>query len=138
MNPRVLQEAVSLGQKLRHIFVATSDRSGLPHVAAASQLALSPEGRVEVGAWFCPGTVANLQENKRISVVIWNPKKDLGFQLLGETEKVEELAIMDGYAPEEEKGPPLPQIKRQLTVRVDKVSAGARAAIEAAGGTVEA
>jgi hypothetical protein len=28
---------------------------------------------------------------------------------------------MDGYAPEEEKGPPLPQIKRQLTVRVEKI-----------------
>jgi large subunit ribosomal protein L15 len=30
------------------------------------------------------------------------------------------------------------ELKRKLTVRVDKVSAGARAAIEAAGGTVEA
>jgi hypothetical protein len=45
----------------------------------------------------------------------------LGFQLLGETEKVEDLAMMDGYVAEEEKGPPLPRIKRQLTMRVEKI-----------------
>jgi len=85
-------------------------------------LSPSADNRVHVAAWFCPGTVANLEENRRISLVVWDPLRDLGYQLLGETEKVEELAMMDGYAPGEEKNPPLPQVERQLTVRVDKIT----------------
>ena len=50
-------------------------------VAAAGKLALTPEGRVAVAAWFCPATVANLQKNRRVSLVIWDPKVDTGYQL---------------------------------------------------------
>jgi hypothetical protein len=70
MNQKVLDRAISLGQKLRHILVATADGVGLPHVAAAAKLSPMEEGRVVVAAWFCPGTMANLQENKRVSLVI--------------------------------------------------------------------
>ncbi len=122
MNRKVLQQAVSLAQKMKNVFVVTSDRSGLPHMAAAGKLAYSADNRVEVAAWFCPGTVANLEENRRISLVVWDPLRDLGYQLLGEAEKVEELAMMDGYVLGEGENPPLPQVERQLTVRVDKIT----------------
>jgi len=90
-------------------------------MAAAGKLALTPEGRVAVAAWFCPMTVANLQKNRRVSLVIWDPKVDVGYQLLGETEKVEEIAMMNGYSPGVELHSPLPQVERQLLVRVDKI-----------------
>jgi len=122
MNRKVLQQAISLAQKIKNVFVVTSDRVGLPHMAAAGKLTYSADNRVEVAAWFCPGTVANLEENRRISLVVWDPLRDLGYQLLGEAEKVEELAIMNGYVPGEEKDPPLSQVERQLTVRVDKIT----------------
>jgi hypothetical protein len=121
MNQKILHQAVVLAQKLRHVFVATTDGKGLPHMAAAGKLALTPEGRVAVAAWFCPMTVANLQKNRRVSLVIWDPKVDRGYQLLGETEKVEVIAMMNGYVPGVESRHPLPQVERQLLVRVDKI-----------------
>jgi hypothetical protein len=109
MNQKTLNQAIALAQKLRHVFVATTDAKGLPHMAAAGKLALTPEGRVVVAAWFCPMTVANLQKNRRVSPVIWDPKVDTGYQLLGEAEKVEDIAMMNGYAPGVESQHPLPQ-----------------------------
>ena len=121
MNQKTLNQAVVLAQRLQHVFVATTDGKGLPHMAAAGKLALTLEGRVAVAAWFCPTTVANLQKNRRVSLVIWDPKVDTGYQLLGETEKVEEIAMMNGYVPGAESRHPLPQVERQLLVRVDKI-----------------
>jgi len=46
---------------------------------------------------------------------------DNGYQLLGKTEKVENTAMMDGYAPGLEDKPPLPQVERRLLIRVDKI-----------------
>ena len=121
MNKNTLNQAVALAQKLQHVFVATTDGKGLPHMAAAGKLALTPEGRVVVAAWFCPTTVANLQRNRRLALVVWEPREDVGYQLLGETEKVEEIAMMNGYAPGMKSKSPLPQVERQLLVRVDKI-----------------
>ena len=70
-----------------------------------------------MAAWFCPITVANLQKNRQVSLVIWEYKGDTGYQLLGETEKVEEIAMMNGYVPGAESRHPLPQVERQLGPR---------------------
>ena len=121
MNRKTLNQAATLAQKLRHVFVATTDGKGLPHMAAAGKLALMPEGRVAVTAWFCPMTVANLQKNRGVSLAIWDPQADTGYQLLGQAEKVEEIAMMNGLGPGVESQHPLPQVERQLLVRVDKI-----------------
>lgn len=118
-----LEKALALAEKMQHIFVATADASGLPHVAAAGKVAPAPDGRVAVAAWFCPGTVDNLDQNRLISLVIWDATIDTGYQLLGEVEKIEDLAILDGYMPGEEDKPPLPQVERQLIIRVNKIIA---------------
>ena len=67
MNKTTLNQAVALAQKLQHVFVATTDGKGLPHLAAAGKLVLASAGRVAVAAWFCPTTVANLQKNRRVA-----------------------------------------------------------------------
>jgi hypothetical protein len=112
--------AVNLGQKLQHLIVATADGEGLPHVAVAGQIAQVSEERLAVSAWFCPGTLKNLEQNRLVSLVIWDPGTDEGYQLLGEVEKMEEEAIMNGYSPELEKKGPIPQVKWKLTVRVER------------------
>ncbi len=119
MESQTLKEAVHLAQKLQHIFVATADPQGTPHMAAAGKLALAAEGRVVVSAWFCPTTVANLEGNRRVALVIWDSVADKGYQLLGETEDVEERAMMDGLAPGKDR--PIPQVERALLVRVEKI-----------------
>jgi len=116
-----LRDAVKLAKRLGHIFIGTVGPDGLPHIAAAGKLNLEAEGQIEVTAWFCPATVANLQINRAISLVIWDPELDKGYQLLGETEQIVDLAILNGYLPEQEESHPVPQIERKLVIRVDKI-----------------
>ena len=121
IKPDIIQSAIILGQKLGHVFVATADSKGLPHVAAAGRLSLGTDGLLTVAAWFCPGTVVNLEHNTKVSLVVWDAAADTGYQLLGNVEKVEETAMLDGYFPEMESTGPSPQVERQLFVKVDKV-----------------
>ena len=101
------------------VIVATADGDGLPHVAAAGKLDVADGGRVTVTEWFCPGTVSNVQENSRISVVAWNPAQDDGAQLLGTVTNVRDVAMLDGYAPDE-KGD-IPQTENELVIEVESV-----------------
>jgi hypothetical protein len=74
------------------------------------------------GPGFCPGTVENIQHNRRIALVVWDEGRDTGYQLLGEVKEVKELSFMDGYAPETESRMP-PQVERQLIIHVNKILA---------------
>ncbi len=116
----VLGKAIRLAERLEHIIVTTVGEGGMPHVTAAGKVSLQTEGQVAVTAWFCPVTVMNLQKNRAISIVIWDADADEGYQLLGEMKRIEDLAFMDGYMPEEIERPS-PQIERKLVVRVDKI-----------------
>jgi len=117
-----LNKAVSLAEKLGHLFVATADPSGLPHVAASHEATLiRNETLLSVEAWFCPGTMANLKVNRHIVLVVWDPKTDEGYQILGEAEKIEDVLMMDGYAPEVEGTRTLPQVERRLVIQVDRI-----------------
>jgi len=118
-----IEKALTLAEELQHVFVGTSDREGTPHIAAAARLDLTDDNNLAVSSWFCPATVSNLQENRKVSVVVWNPATDEGFQILGTVQRIEETAILDGYAPELEAGEPPPQVERRLVVSVEKVTA---------------
>jgi hypothetical protein len=121
MNPKSLRKAVDLGKDLQHVFVSTSDKAGLPHVAAAWRIEQLSDERVSISAWFCPGTLSNIQQNKRIALVVWEPLSDKGFQILGEVEDVVEESVMDGYAAKLESLHPLPQVESKFIVKVEKV-----------------
>jgi hypothetical protein len=90
-------------------------------MTVAGKLSIDPEGLVEVTGWFCPMTVENLSMNRAISLVIWDPADDKGYQLLGETERLEDLAYLDGYIPELEDDVPIPQVERKIVIRVVKI-----------------
>lgn len=80
MEKKSIQRVVEIGQKSQHLFVATSDGKGVPHVAAAARVSLDKSDRLLVSEWFCPGTLENLQENANISIVAWDPEKDGGIR----------------------------------------------------------
>lgn len=120
MNRQMLNNALALAKRLGHVFVATASADGAPHVTAALELAGGHDDTVTVAGWFCPGTVANLRTNNRISLTVWDRGEDDGYQILGQVQSAEPVAIMDGYDPELEKHP-MPQVERQLHVRVEKV-----------------
>lgn len=121
MNLETLKNVERLAARAGHVFIATADVKGWPHVAAAGQLAITPEKHVMVTEWLCPGTTANLQVNPRLSLVVWDSAADVGYQLIGELEEIKDLGILDGYAPEVEGEASVPQVERQLLVHIDRV-----------------
>lgn len=121
MKSKSLEKALKLAEQVKHIFVATADGRGWPHLAAAGRVALTPEQHVVVSEWFCPGTVANLQVNPRLSIVVWDAGKDAGYQIIGEMEEIKDLDMIDGYSPSVEGKHRFPQVERQLLVHVDSV-----------------
>jgi hypothetical protein len=121
MKKESLDSAIELAQKLEHVFVATADSSGMPHVAAAGLMRRTSENCVAVSAWFCPGTLANLDHNRSVSLVVWDPPSDAGYQILGEVQEIDEVAMMNGFSPSGGKSPPMPQVEKKLDVRVDRV-----------------
>jgi predicted pyridoxine 5'-phosphate oxidase superfamily flavin-nucleotide-binding protein len=121
MKPETLQKAVRLGQKLQHVFVATADSQGLPHLAAAGRMDRITDERLAVTAWFCPGTLHNLDQNRRISLVVWDAPSDTGYQIFGEVQDIEEQAYLNGFVPEMKEAVHPPQVERKLIVRPEKV-----------------
>jgi hypothetical protein len=116
-----LRAAVSFSEKLQHIFITTADRQGLAHVAAADGIRLGEEGCFHLTGWYCQRTAQNLEENRLISVVLWDPDIDVGYQLVGEVEEIQERASLDGLLPETDETNALPQVERELLVRVKEV-----------------
>jgi hypothetical protein len=116
-------QSVTLVGEVGYLFVATANADGVPHLATARDASLNGPDRVAVAEWFCPETMANVTEDRQVSLVVWDPMQDRGYQMLGEVEEVEDLAILDGQvSPEVEQRSPA-QIQRALVVRVDRVLA---------------
>lgn len=121
MKTGIVEKAVQLASKVGYVFIATADANRWPHVAVARTLALKEERRIAVREWFCPGTMANLQSNSHISVVVWDENTDTGYQLLGEMEDMTDIGMIDGYTPKMGSKWPLPQVESQLLISVSKV-----------------
>ena len=117
-----LERAVSMSQASGRIYMATADHGGLPHIAAAGPLTLlSDQKRVVFEAWSCPRTVANLGVNHWMALVVLPPGKDIGYELLGWLEESEDVLLMSGFDPQREAQRPIPQAKKRLIMRVDKI-----------------
>jgi hypothetical protein len=121
MKADKLEKAVRLAKDLGYVLIATADQQGMPHVAAAGKLEYAGGQNVAVKEWFCPGTVANLDVNKRISIVAWRRQPDSGYQLLGTVTRILDVGVLDGYAPELEGAHALPQVEKQLLVKVERI-----------------
>lgn len=121
MKREIIEKAIKLGNEQGNVFLATADAQGLPHIATSRKLNSEPNGDIGIREWFCPGTLANLQVNPRISIVVWDPQIDTGYQILGSCEKIEDLSVMDGFSSEAEDDTPLPQVERKIAVKVSKV-----------------
>ncbi len=121
MNPELLARAIALFEKTGYVFVATADANGTPHIATARHLECIVGGALAVAEWFCPDTIDNLQQNSHTALVIWDVALDNGYQIVGEVERVEDRAMMDGYHVAEEMVEPMPQVERRLILRPDKV-----------------
>jgi hypothetical protein len=118
---KALHAAVNFSENLQHIFITTANRQGLAHVAAADGIRLGDEGLFHLTGWYCQTTAQNLEENRLISVVLWDPDIDVGYQVLGEVEEIQEKANLSGFMPETDETDSLPHVERELLVRVREV-----------------
>ncbi len=121
MNEAKLDEITALARKTGYVYIATADGKAMPHITVAGSLERGSLGQVVIKEWFCPGTVANLKVNKAVSVAVWDFHCDVGYQLLGRLERIDDLAVLDGYAPDVEVENPLPQVEKQLVITVEKI-----------------
>ena len=121
MEKKTLRDVAELAGSLQPLFIATADKRGMPHIATAGKIRVVSEDQVGVEAWFCPGTLENLEKNKNISIVVWDRPTDQGYQLLGFVESLEDIAIMDGYIPENREAVSMPQAEIRLLARVTRV-----------------
>jgi len=121
MNTEIFNLIERFAAEVGHVFIATADNKGQPHIAAAGRLAQTPDKHFSVTEWFCPRTLSNLQVNSKLSLVVWDSKTDSGYQVIGELEGIKDIGIVDGYAPKIEGKAVVPQVERQLLLHVNKI-----------------
>lgn len=120
---RALEAALELFGRVGRCFVATADARGCPHLATASRLErVSTEGtRLRIRYWFCPRTVDNVEDNPRVSVTVWDPATDEGYQMLGRVEQVVDGAYLDGVDPRPDEEVRYPSVERVLVVVLEQI-----------------
>ncbi len=121
MNMDILKAVEALAQKTGHVFIATADTSGQPHIAAAAALQVVSRGNLSVTGWFCAETEANLDVNPRVSLVVWDREFDHGYQVIGWSIREKDIAMLDGFTPDAESDRYFPQVERELLLRADYV-----------------
>ena len=123
MNTKTLERAIALGKKLEHFFVALVGAEGFPYVNFARRIEQVAENQFAVEEWFCPLTLKHLSDNSKLAVLIRDPASDDGYEILGEVLMFESQAYLNGFAPEVEEDAHLPQVKRRMIVRAEKITA---------------
>lgn len=116
-----LIQAMEMAEKIGQVFLATADSRANPHLSIVQPVGVDDQGRWKLMAWFCRYALSNLQENPKVSVVIWDPAKDTGYQLTGQIEDLQLVAELDGYAAGIEQKKHFPQTEWKILVRIDKV-----------------
>ncbi|MFO7982721.1 MAG: pyridoxamine 5'-phosphate oxidase family protein [Desulfuromonadales bacterium] len=115
------QSTRRLIEETDYALLASASAGGEPHLAAGYGLRVVGDNRVIFDAWFCHRTLENIAENPNVAVMVLDRSGRKGYQLTGQVEKTEEVAILDGFVPTAEK-PGTPQVEETLLVRVDAVT----------------
>lgn len=117
-----MDKIVKLADNVGHVIIATADKKGIPHIASAGRLKYDGKNKlIKVSEWFCSNTVTNLNMNKFISIVVWDPVTNIGYQLRGSLQRVYNNAVLNGYI-ENEKRVHFPQTRQELLIKVEKIS----------------
>lgn len=123
MNSRMLARAIELGRRVEHFFIALVGTDGFPYVNSARQIEQVADNQLAIEEWICPLTVTQIKENPKMAVLIWDPAADNGYEILGEVLMFESREFLNGFAPEVEERGYLPQVKRKLIIRAEKITA---------------
>lgn len=104
------------------VVVATADKEGSPHLAAAKGLTVIGDDLVAFKNWFCFQTLRNIAENPNVALSLFGPDGEHGFQLIGKVVESRTDIMLDGYIPETINGrAEIPQTHLQLLVKVERI-----------------
>ncbi len=123
MDEAMLKSAMAMAEKRQHVWIATTNEKGIPHLASVGSFSALPDGRVVLADWYCPETLANLQQNAHVAIVAWDVVSDTGYQLLGEVEEIAEWNVLDEEHGDWEYPWPHSLIERELYIRIEQVLA---------------
>jgi hypothetical protein len=123
MNSGKLARAIELGKRLDFFFVALVGANGFPYLNSARRIEPIAENQFAIEEWICPLTIKHLSENPQMALLILDPASGDGYEILGEVLMFESQAYLNGFAPEVEEDAHLPQVKRRMIVRAEKITA---------------
>ncbi len=107
-------------EKVDLAYVASSDRSGRPHLAAVKGLTVPDPQHIVFSEWFCPRTIENVSVNPEIAIAVLEPETGNGYQFVGMVEKTMDIGILDGYDTGADL-PATPQVLYQLAIIVSEI-----------------
>jgi predicted pyridoxine 5'-phosphate oxidase superfamily flavin-nucleotide-binding protein len=116
----ITEKIKAFAEAIRIAFVASSDRSGNPHLAAFTGMKVVDPGHIVFSEWFCPKTIENLAGNPAVAVAVMDSATGKGYQFAGTVEKTSDIGILNGYDAEIE-ARKTPQVLYELVVRVDSI-----------------
>ena len=108
-------------EEVDYALLASASAGGKPHLAAGYGLRVVGDDHVIFDAWFCHRTLENIAGNPNVAVMVLDREGRKGYQLTGQVEKTEEVAILNGFVPTAEQ-PGMPQVEETLLVRIDAVT----------------
>ena len=116
----IMESIKQLIGSVSHVFVATADSSGHPHIAIGEQVIVSENSVLIFKNWFCPVTLQNISNNSKVSVVVVMPGTGIGYQMLGSVVWSADAEFIDRYDPSMYL-PETPQILTRFNVKVEQV-----------------
>jgi predicted pyridoxine 5'-phosphate oxidase superfamily flavin-nucleotide-binding protein len=116
----ITENIKSFIEKIDLAYVASSDGSGRPHLAAVRGLTIPDPQHIVFSEWFCPKTIENISGNPEVAISVMDPETGKGYQFLGMVEKTIDIGILGGYDPGVDT-PPTPQVLYRLAVLVEKI-----------------
>ncbi len=122
MKSDFIKKSINLFDEVGIVLMATADPRGTPHMVTAKGMTLTPGNQPVLTSWFCLKTLENLRVNPRIALVVWDERRDLGYQLTGICEEIRDLATLNGYSEGEEEQHSMPQVERQIVMCVEEIT----------------
>ena len=81
-------------------YVASADQRARPHLAAGRGIKVPDPDHLVFEAWFCHKTLENVSEVPPVAIAVIDAGSGVGYQFAGRVERIEQIGVLDGYAPE--------------------------------------
>jgi hypothetical protein len=117
-----LKRAVALAKRVQHCVVALVGGDEAPYITSAGRLEPIAENQLAIEEWICPVTVSHLSAHPKIAILVWDPVDRNGYEILGEALMFEDRAFLNGYSSDAQAASYVPQVRRRVVVRVDRIS----------------